>query len=323
MQSERLVVSVGEEVKQELRFHELETLVVAGNVQLTSAAIAALLDRGVAVAFLSQGGKFHGRLEPPTSASLDTRRAQFRILDDAAFALELTKRALSAKALNARALLMRGRKRPAGGAGALPNAPQVLRTAVEKLAHVQDTERARGIEGEASAAYFARFGELLVDPWTFDGRSRRPPLDPPNALLSLGYTLLLVKCLAALQICGLDVDLGFCHSSHHGSPALALDFMEEFRPAIVDVLVVQALNEGVFAPDDFVTGKKRPVELTPPAFRKFVREFERRLATEFKLEGRVSPVSYGDFIVEQARALRSAFVERTPEHYVPHVRRQW
>jgi len=320
IKGERLQIMVKDALVQELRFTELQTLVIIGNVGLTTAAVAALLDRNVSVSFLSMGGRFRGRLEPPTSATIDTRRAQFRNLEDEAFGFLLARRATEAKLTNCRAVLVRGeRYKPATEAAA--NAPAAIRLAVERLSHANSVDEIRGIEGDASATYFGHFGHLLAEPWTFDGRNRRPPQDPPNALLSLGYTLLLVKCLAALQIAGLDPDLGFLHTSHHGSPALALDMMEEFRPSIVDALVLQTLNGGILKPDDFVVGKQRPCELSHEAFKTFVREFERRLATRFTPRERASPTTYADFLHHQAESLRHAFLTRDPDQYLPHIRR--
>lgn len=320
IKGERLQVTVKDTLVQELRFTELRTLVVIGNVSLTTAAIAVMLDRSIAVSFLSMGGKFRGRLEPPTSTTLETRRAQFRALEDNAFGCCLARSAIEAKLINCRTTLLRSeRHHPVHPAA--DNAPRSIRLCIERLHYARSADEIRGIEGDASAAYFGQFGHILSPLWTFDGRNRRPPLDPPNALLSLGYTLLLVRCLAALQIAGLDPDLGFLHTSHHGSPALALDMMEEFRPSIVDALVLQTLNGGVLKPDDFVQGKSRPVELSHDAFRTFLREFERRLGTQFTPRERASPTTYSDFLHHQAETLRRAFTSRDATQYRPHTRR--
>ncbi|MEA3403930.1 MAG: CRISPR-associated endonuclease Cas1 [Armatimonadota bacterium] len=319
LRGERLLVSLSGALIDELRIGELGTLVIIGNVTLTTPAIAALLENQVPVAFLSLGGQFRGRLEPPLSTSVAVRRAQFLALEDADFALALARQSVAAKLLNCRALLLRSRRRrqlPEAGA-----APTVLRTSAELASHARSVEEVRGIEGRASAAYFEAFGALLADPWEFNGRSRRPPRDEPNALLSLGYTLLLTRVMAGVQIAGLNAGAGFLHTSHHGSPALALDLMEEFRSTIVDQVVLQALNGGIVAPEHFETTEKLPHALTRAGFERFVGEFERRLQEGFTPKGRSTPTSYGDFIWSQALALRRAFENHDPDEYQPHVRR--
>jgi len=315
LRGKRLLVTSGGELIEELRFHELQVLVVIGNITLTTPALSGLLDNGVAVAFLSLGGKFRGRLEPPSGTTVETRRVQFLAAEEAGLCLDLAKRALNAKLMNCRAVLLRGARNGAG------RAPSRLRTIAETLWDAPAIEEARVFEGAASAAYFADLGALFKEPWEFRERNRRPPKDPVNALLSLGYTLLLTRCIAALQVAGLDVDVGFLHTSHHGSPALALDMMEEFRPTIVDTLVLRVLNGGVLTPKDFTSDDRLPCKLTGEAFKTYVGEFERRLATEFTPEGRVTATTYAEFIRDQAMAIRRSFEQRDPDLYQPHIRR--
>jgi len=159
-----------------------------------------------------------------------------------------------------------------------------------------------GIEGNGSAAYFGVFGKLLRGPMNFSRRRRRPPTDPVNAMLSLGYTLLLHQVSAAIQVVGFDPYAGFLHQPRHGRPALALDLMEEFRPIIADSVALNIINHHILTEQDFKE-ELGVVHLKPDARKKFYAKFEERLQEELQHPYFGYRTSYRRCIELQARLL--------------------
>lgn len=250
---------------------KIDEVVVLGEITMTAAAIHLLLEREIEITFLGRHGQFKGRLSPPFSKNAVLRMAQFRAHQDMAKRCELARRFVIGKLMNQRQRLLRYNRAQADRevsqaidqlAIALKTLetlpiPPVLpaRTGVGGDHRVEGTplETILGIEGAGSAAYFQCFGKLLTRPdqWPFPGRVRRPPTDPVNSLLSFGYSLLTSKVASAVQLVGFDHFVGYLHSSFYGRPALALDVMEEFRPVIVDSVVLNILNHRILAPHDF------------------------------------------------------------------------
>ena len=187
---------------------------------------------------------------------------------------------------------------------------------IEKLKALQlaaersvDTADLLGIEGYAARVYFAVYRESLIGGWEFPRRTRRPPKDPVNALLSLGYTFLGHAAMAALEIVGLDPYLGFFHAEKYGRPALALDLVEEFRAPIVDSLVLDILNHRLLDNDDFEPGpKSEAIYLTPKGLRVFLTKFSQRLESQITPREIGRPLSYRKLIEVQARKLANVII---------------
>jgi CRISPR-associated protein Cas1 len=142
-------------------------------------------------------------------------------------------------------------------------------------------EQVRGIEGLSAREYFAGWPQMLGNQWSFNGRNRRPPTDPINALLSFAYGLLRVQVTAAVPMAGLDPYIGYLHEVHHGQPALVLDLMEEFRPLIADNVVLAVVNNRTIQPQDF-TESLGAYRLSESARKSFLQAFERKMNDEFK-----------------------------------------
>jgi len=204
---------------------------------------------GVAVTHLTETGRFMARLEGPVSGNVVVRRTQYRWADDPARSADLARAFITGKIANARLVLRRGARDTAAS-----EASDVLGRAADRLDHLlrrlpyePDLETLRGIEGEAGRLYWAAFPSLIAGGDTqisFAGRSRRPPLDPMNALLSFLYTLLAHDIRAALEAQGLDPQVGYLHRDRPGRPGLALDIMEEFRAVLADRLALTLVNRG-------------------------------------------------------------------------------
>src|SRR5436305_11181595 len=250
----------------------IDEVVVLGEVTLTASALHLLLERDIEITFLGHYGQFKGRLSPPFSKNAILRMAQYRAHQDMTRRCELARRFVIGKLSNQRQRLQRFNRthRDAevsqairqltdliGGLATLPvHQPPGTKPLASGDHRVEGTalEIILGMEGAGSAAYFRCFGKLLSNPaqWPFPGRVKRPPTDPLNSLLSFGYSLLTNKVASAVQLVGFDHFVGYLHSSFYGRPALALDLMGEFRPLIVDSVVLNILNHRTLTPSDFV-----------------------------------------------------------------------
>ena len=210
-----------------------------------------LLESGVDTVFLSTAGKFRGRLVSGEGKNVELRRAQFAHLDDEPFLLDLAQRFVRGKVQNSRSV-MRRQQRDLQDPD-LESALIRMRHVVSRLDSTQTLDELRGWEGTAAAMWFACFPKMVkVDGFPFGGRTRRPPKDALNALLSFGYTMLEGTVTTAAQTVGLDIFVGHLHSVANGKPSLVLDLMEEFRPVLVDATVLRAVNRRQITPADFV-----------------------------------------------------------------------
>lgn len=272
---------------------KVEQVVVYGDSTLTTPALAALLAGRVEVCFLNGYGGFLGRLTPGFSKNSLIRLEQHRAHHDPVRALALARAFVTGKLSNQRAMLLRANRKREDPA--LESAAATVKGVLDQVREVRsdgapppdprhpqaDSSQGTllGLEGAASAAYFGVFDKLLGGDWEFARRTRRPPTDPINALLSYAYTLLMHQAMAAVNIVGLDPYVGFLHSSQYGKPAMALDVMEEFRPVIADSVVLTLVNNGMVKAEDFVE-ELGAYRLTDAARRTFLTKFEERLNTE-------------------------------------------
>ncbi len=255
---------------------KLDSVVVFGGVQISTQAVALLLANGIEVAFMSTDGRLKGRLMPAESRNVPLRLQQYERYRDSHFRLKLARSVVRGKLHNARALVLRYfRNHPEAPLG---EPLRLLEDCLAQVDTVSDLESLRGVEGRGSAVYFTAFARMVTGELTFSGRSRRPPGDPVNALLSLGYSLLTQELFGAVAARGLDPYLGFYHEVRYGRPALALDMVEEFRPPVVDRMVLALVNRRVFRPEDFEEGEEGGVYLTKDGLRRFLAAYEERLA---------------------------------------------
>lgn len=270
---------------------KVDAVVVYGDVTLTSAALAALLQQRAEVSFCSHYGRFRGRLSPEFSKNSLIRLAQHRAHSDPARCASLARAFVQGKLSNMRTILLRAnRKREDPKIAA---ASESIKGVLEQVQALQPQEAAAppnparpqadslqgrllGLEGAASAFYFSVLGRLLKGDWGFERRSRRPPTDPVNALLSYGYVLLTHHVASAVNVVGLDPFIGFLHSSQYGKPALALDVLEEFRAPVVDSVVLTLLNNRMLKRKDFEE-KLGAWRLSEAGRRTFLTRFEERL----------------------------------------------
>lgn len=289
---------------------QVEQVVIFGNVGLTTPAIEALLAQGCEVVFLSARGEFRGRLVGAVTPHVPLRRAQYRLTGDEDFVLRTAQDIVQAKVRHQRVLLQRYAREE--GTPVLMAAVARLEEAVSEAGRKTQLQALRGVEGAATAVYFGALRSLLDPGWGFEDRNRRPPQDPVNVLLSLGYTLLARVCEGAVQTVGLDPYVGFLHEVAYNRPALALDLMEEFRP-VVDGVVMWACRSGQVTLADFSPGPpERPVVLSDGGLRRFIQAFETRLDQKFTHPLRAQQFPLRQCIIEQARQIAHRITEERP-----------
>ncbi len=314
---ERLCVTREDATLATLPLVKLDDVVIFGNVGISTPALKRLLDRGVEVTFLTVAGRYHGRLIGAATAHVALRRAQYRYADHSELSLGTAQACVRGKLTNARAVLQRFARNRASVDPGIHAVIDDLQALIERVERTTQVSSLLGLEGSATARYFGGLRALFDDAWGFNQRNRRPPRDPVNVLLSLGYTLLTHKMLGAVQAVGFDPFQGFLHQLDYNRPALALDLLEEFRPLLVDALVVRCCSDGRIQPADFTIcdDAQRPLLLSDAAKRRFVAAFEERMRLEVThpdgADGRPGRVSYLRCLELQARRLARAVQQQT------------
>jgi len=309
---QRFLVTKEDKVLMAVPAARLSHIVLVGRVGVTTPALLALLREGVGLSLISRGGRLQGRLVPPTGKNIPLRHRQYERARDPAFCLAVSRAVVEGKLRNCRALARRwARTRPQIPSHLIER----LNAAVARAASAPDLDTLRGIEGQGTRNYFAVWRAALETGFGFEKRTRRPPRDPANALLSLGYTFLVNNLITACEIVGLDPYDGFFHADKYGRPALALDLMEEFRSPIVDPVVLNIVNRGMLKPDDFEeAGPEGGVYLKRKALRVFCHQYSRRLNTRVLHADAGRRLSYQQSFEVQARALRKTIEGQMPAY---------
>lgn len=244
---ETVAVRVEQETKLRVPIHTLSSIVCFGQVSCSPFLMGLCGERDVGLAFLTEHGQFLARVHGPVSGNVLLRREQYRWADQADRSAAVARSVVMAKVANCRTVLLRAlREKPAGnGTQDLEQAARRLGRLLETVAGAAGLEEIRGHEGDAARIYFGVFDHLITsskDEFFFRERSRRPPLDNVNALLSFLYTLLTHDATAALEAVGLDPAVGYLHRDRPGRPSLGLDLVEELRPVIADRLALSLVN---------------------------------------------------------------------------------
>ncbi len=256
-EGETVVARIDGKEKAQFPLHLLEGIVCFGQVSCSPFLLGRCAERGIGIAFLSERGRFLARVQGPVSGNVLLRRAQYRLADDREESARLARSVVFAKLANSRTVLMRAARdhATAPGVEGLRRAAATLARAFDRLDDVLDLDEVRGIEGDAARVYFDVFDDLIFaqkDGFRFRGRTRRPPRDCVNALLSFVYTLLTHDVASALEAVGLDPQVGFLHRDRPGRPGLALDLVEEFRAFMADRLVLSLVNRRQVSPSRFL-----------------------------------------------------------------------
>lgn len=282
---ENLVVRLDGESLLHVPMHGLGGLVTFGQVWCSPQLLHFCAERGVGVSFLSENGRFLARVTGPACGNVLLRRQQYRWADDAQICASIARDMLTGKLANARHVLLRARRDHADktDCAALEQAALRLADCLTRLPLASGLDELRGIEGEGANVYFAAFDALITNgdkAFRFTGRSRRPPLDPMNCLLSFLYTLLAHDARSALEGVGLDPSVGFLHRDRPGRHSLALDMMEELRPVLADRVALSLVNLGQLRGRDFRREESGAVLLSDDARKQVLVAYQKRKQEE-------------------------------------------
>lgn len=303
----RLIITKDGNVLKEISGLNLERILIFGNVQITTQAMAYLLDQGIETNFLSSYGKFRGRLTPIESKNVFLRIAQYERYLDKEFSVEHSRRIVEAKIRNARMLVVKynfDHKEMI-----FDDVIDSLERALTSLKTKENVATILGVEGQASAAYFRAFGKMIRREFQFLTRSRRPPRDPVNALLSFGYTLITNEILSILCAIGFDPYIGYLHGINYGRPSLALDLTEEFRHPVIDRFTLSLVNNRVLSNADFEEGKDSGVYLKNDSRKKYLLAYEEMIRHNFKNSLSDEKVNFRSLFTNQAHKLANVIRE--------------
>ncbi|MBY0463637.1 MAG: type I-C CRISPR-associated endonuclease Cas1c [Burkholderiales bacterium] len=311
LDNDTLRIMLGEETRLRVPLHHLQAVVCFGRIGLSVPLMHRLADEAIALVLLDEHGRFKARLEGAVSGNVLLRRAQHTQSMSTAFALDLARAFIAGKVKNSRQVLLRGARdaKAEADAATLTRGAQNLAATLRALPAAPDMDVLRGLEGEAARQYFECM-PTLVRPdmrphFSMDGRTRRPPRDRFNALLSFLYAMWMNDCRSALEAAGLDPQVGFLHVLRPGRAALALDLMEEFRP-FADRLALTLVNRAQVTEKDFAVREGGGVTLLPDGRKTVVVAFQERKQEAIQHPLLAQPIALGLVPLVQARLLARA-----------------
>lgn len=278
---------------------QLDTINVFGGVNFSTPFVARANEHGIVLNYFTVYGKYRGSFVPERNTIAEVRRAQYALSRDRELAI--SKAMIAAKVRNSRTLLSRKGVR----------GTDVLKDLGVRAKNARNEDELRGTEGEAAERYFARLDETLTSGWTFEKRTKRPPEDHINSLLSLTYTMMKNEVMSALRQYNLDPFLGVFHADRHGRPSLALDLQEEFRPILCDAFVTRLVNRGTITHDDF----KKNNHLAEDTFKTYLSKFDEYMQEEFTHPFFDYRVSRRKAVRQQSILLRKAITGELDEYH--------
>lgn len=286
-EGETVVVRVEGVERLQVPLHMLEGIVCFGQVSCSPFLMARCAERGIGISFLTERGRFQARVHGPVSGNVLLRRTQYRMADNPTQSARVARWLVAGKVANCRTVLMRAiRDYPEGtGAPYIHRATEELARCLRDLDQPANLETVRGIEGDAARTYFQVFDHLVVcqkEDFAFRGRTRRPPMDNVNALLSFVYTLLTHDACSALEAVGLDPQVGFLHRDRPGRPGLGLDLVEEFRAFIADRLALSLINRRQVQSRGFTTNETGGVTMDDETRKTVLVAFQERKQEEIR-----------------------------------------
>jgi CRISP-associated protein Cas1 len=311
---ERLTMKADKKQILDVPMIKIDGVVILGRATLSPAVVVELLERKIPLSFMTGTGRYLGRLEPELTKNIFVRSAQWKAAGESDRALHVVRGMIRGKLKNYRNSLLRHAREHSDID--LQVAIAKIEQSVLAIEHPNTINSLRGLEGNGSAAYFGVFNQLIrADGFSFNTRNRRPPLDPINAMLSFGYSLLRHDVQGALNIVGFDPYLGYLHVERYGRPSLALDLMEEFRPLVVDAMVLSAVNRRSLLVSDFTTEPlSGAVSLVDEGRRTFLRLYEQKKQSEFKHPVMGRKCTYQEAFEIQARLLAKYLMDETDKY---------
>lgn len=281
---ETFVVEISGQKIFQAPIHAIENIVCFGFKSLTPAIMAFCAENNVSISYLSENGRFLARVVGPQHGNVLLRKAQYAYAEKQEKALKVTQSIVAAKVFNYRSLLLRHqRNHPECSSSEVTAAVNAMARMLEAIRKAQTIDEVRGYEGESASLYFSVLSELIVaqrEDFVFSKRTKRPPLDPPNAILSFLYALLANDVRSALETVGLDPYVGFLHSLRPGRPSLALDLMEEFRAYLGDRLMLNLINLRQVTKEDFEMRESGEVRIKDAARKTIISAYQKRKQEE-------------------------------------------
>jgi CRISP-associated protein Cas1 len=300
----RVSKRAGREVLLERPLAHVSDVVILGNAVITPALIYACTEQGTSIHYLTRGGTYFAHIAPIENKNAPIRVKQYQAYLSAEWKHKLARRFVEGKVHNATVFAKRGDADVTSLVG--------LTKDIERC---ENTESLRGLEGNAAKIYFSLLKDKFPKDFAPESRSKRPPRDPANSVLSLAYTFLAKECQTAARIAGLDPYIGYLHEVKYGRPALALDLMEEFRSILADSVTLTLFNKDMLSKDMFEETQGYPT-LTDEGFKQFFRAWEERLNQQATHPYLKQKLDYRQIMVAQARLLGKHLMGELPE-YLP------
>ncbi|MDY3983449.1 MAG: CRISPR-associated endonuclease Cas1 [Veillonellaceae bacterium] len=310
----RFVVEVDKTVKGELPIEDVDCIVLCGKIEVSSSVITYCLQRGITLTWLSSEGQFYGRLESTHNVRIVKQANQFSLSNELNFVGPLRATVVKTKIANQITLLRRYNRERKNEK--VERAIEEIKKLSKKVNATIPVDTVRGYEGLAARLYFRALGEIVEPDFYFEKRTKQPPLDAFNSMLSFGYTLLMYDLYTAISIHGLHPYIGFMHKIKQGHPALASDLMEEWRAVIVDSMVMALVQGHEIGLDDFHTEEETGgVYLNTDMRKFFITQYEKRM-NRFNQYGKKRR-TFRDLLISQVESYAQAIQEGNPEAYTP------
>lgn len=313
----RLIINYSKDDFKSIPVEHIDNVILYGGIQVSTTCIHQLLSRGIHLTWLSQNGSYFGRLESVNNININRQRLQFRKTDNSLFSLEISKEFIKGKVANQKTILLRANKTLKDSK--LASIIARININLKRIENSKKIEELMGVEGLFARLYFLGINYIIDKKYSFNKRTKRPPKDPFNSLLSFGYTLLHYEIFTIITTKGLNPYAGFLHSDKHKHPTLCSDLMEEWRPILVDSLVIALLNNNKIKKEDFdYVEETGAVYLNKNASKKFILNFEKRLRQKVSYIQEVSyKMSFRRIIEYQIMLVIKAMENNNPKLYKP------
>lgn len=313
----RITMKAGSKVIGSLPIESVDGITVIGNGQLTTACIGECIQRGIPIQYYSAKGHYFGKITSTLHINTFRQRQQIKLTENNEFVILLAKKILQAKINNQIVLLRRYQRTSENN---IDDKIQQMKISIEKINQAEGLQEVIGFEGYAAKSYFSGLNLLLKNKdFTFNGRNRRPPKDPFNSMLSLGYTILMNDMYGAIEGRGLSPYFGFIHQDREKHPTLASDLMEEWRAIIVDSLVMSLVNGNEIDIDNFYRDSETAgIFFDKEGLKIFLTKIEKRFETSSRyLEYLDYPTTFRKAIDMQVLQLCKALEQENPDLYTP------
>ena len=311
----RLIITKVSKKIETIPIELIDGVMIFGNIQVSTQSIHKLLSKGINITYLSKRGYNFGRLENTNKVNIERQRLQFRQSEDMFYSLEISKEFIKGKIKNQRTVLLRANKYLQNEE--IKENIKIMKRYIVKIEYVEDIESLMGMEGFCAKIYFDSVNYILNEEYRFKKRSKRPPKDPFNSIISFGYALLHNEVFNIIGSKGLSPYVGFLHKDRNKHAALCSDIMEEFRPILVDTLAIYLLNNDKITKEDFIFNiKNNSVLLNKDGASKIVKEFEKRILQKVSYVKEVNyKMNFREIIEYQSLLLIKSMIENNPKIY--------